>query len=109
MQIEGLDRAIWLFSLLFGGLTIYGACVQVRQPLYRKSCSLMIAGGAVLLAAIVVSLRGIVWDWAVALVGCAAICIAAYWNGRICGVVKLKHHLIRFLFCSILVVGFSQS
>lgn len=109
MEIEGLDRAIWLFSLLFGGLTIYGAFVQVRQPLYRKSCSLMIAGGFVLLAAIAVSMAGLIWDWAVALAGCAAICAAAYWNGRICGVIKFKHHLVRILFCSILVVGFSQS
>lgn len=109
MEIEGLDKAIWLFSFLFGALTIYGASIQVRQPLYHKSCGLMIAGGAVLLAAIGVSALGLVWDWAVALAGCAAICAAAYWNGRICGVIHWRHHLIRVLFCSILVVGFSQS
>ena len=98
MQIEGLDRAIWLFILLFGGLNVYGASVQVRQPPYRKSCSLMIAGGIVLLASIGVSLKGLVWDWVVALVGCAAICAAAYWNGRICGVINPRHHIVRILF-----------
>lgn len=109
MHLEGLDRAIWLFTLLFGGLTIYGAFVQLRQPPYRKSCSLMIAGGFVLLAAIGLSLKGIAWDWAAALAGSAVICAAAYWNGRICGVIHPRHHVIRILFCAILVLGFYQS
>lgn len=67
----------------------------------------MLAGGVVLLAAIGVSALGLVWDWAVALAGCIAICAAAWWNGRIAGALHWRHHFIRVLFCAILVAGFS--
>ncbi len=102
----GVDRLLWVLSVLFAVLSMYGAACQVRNPQFKQPCILMIAGGAVLIGAVAASLDGLPYDWPVALAGCAAICAAAMWNGKRCNNLHLKHHVLRIAFCLLVVVGF---
>ena len=104
-MLEGMDRLIWIVTVLFAVLNIYGAGVRVREPQFRAPCLVLIGGGLLLLAAVGASLKELFWDWAIALAGCALICAAAYWNGRRCGVIHFKHHAVRISFCLLLVLG----
>ena len=106
MSRLGVDRLIWILTVVFAMLNIYGAAFQARNPQYRAPCLLMLTGGVVLLGAVGTSLSEFTLDWVVALIGFAAICIAAYWNGKRCGVIHLRHHVIRIGFCILLLVGF---
>ena len=101
-----MDRLLWLVSVLFAALCMYGAACQLRNPLFRTPCWVMIGGGFVLMVAVAESLNGRSWDWPLAMAGCAAICIAAAWNGKRNGNLHLKHHVVRILFCGLLVAGY---
>ena len=106
MSTASVNWLIWILSVLFGMMNIYGASFRARDPQYRSPCLVMLAGSLVLLGSVGTSLVGFALDWVVALVGFTGICIGAYWNGRRCGVIHLRHHVIRIGFCLLLLVGF---
>lgn len=106
MSTAAVNWLIWILSVLFAMVNIYGAAFQARNPQYRAPCLVLLAGGLVLLGAVGTSLAGFALDWAVALAGFAGICVGAYWNGKRCGVILLRHHIIRIGICLLLLAGY---
>ncbi len=94
-------------SVLFGGLSTAAAFSQLKKEKKSGPAILMIAGSALLLAAVLCNILDQRADWAVALFGCAAICAAALRNGVKSGQVHIRHHIIRMALSLILVVGFA--
>lgn len=93
-------------SALFGLLSLVAAASQIireRKPFPAVAMGL---GSLVLLAAVACNIRAQGYDYAVALLGCAAICVAAVWNGLKSGQFHPQHHIIRLALSILLVLGF---
>ena len=93
-------------SVLFGGLSLFAAVVQLKAEKKSIQAVLMILGSAVLIAAVACNFAAVKSDYIIALLGSAAICAAAIWNGVKGRNFHIQHHVIRILLSLILVVGF---
>ena len=102
-----MQIALCIVSVLFCGLSATAAFSQLKGKQKPISALLMIAGSLLLLAAVTLNILGRRLDWAIALLGCAAICAAAIWNGKKSGQLHIQHHIIRIALSLILTVGFA--
>ena len=97
---------LWVVSALFGGLSLIASLSQMKGEEKPAAAGWMAAGSLMLLAAVGCGIGAKEFDFIVALVGCAAICAAAIWNGMKSGQFHLRHHIIRGLLSIALIVGF---
>ncbi len=97
-----------IVSVIFGGLSLIAAISQMQMRDDKKSTPavLMIIGSAMLISAVICNLAKQQFDFVLALIGCAAICIAAIYNGLKSGGFHIQHHIIRITLSIVLVVGF---
>lgn len=97
---------LWVVSVLFGGLSLVASVSQMRSEEKPVSAVVMAAGALMLLAAVGCGIGAKGFDFVLAIIGCAAICAAAIWNGVRSGRFHLLHHVIRILLSAALIVGF---
>lgn len=91
------------FALLTGVAGASQLCKGVR----REASLAMLAGAALLIAAVVCNLLSVTFDWLLAVAGSVLVFCSAFYNGRKSGEFHLRHHLIRFAICMVFVVGFA--
>ena len=98
---------LWIVSVLFGGLSLLAALVQWKSERKALPALLMAAGAVLLLAAVGCNMWGRRLDVLLALVGCAAVCATAVWNGLKSGRFHLSHHILRAAVSAALLTGFA--
>ena len=101
-----MQIVLCIASVLFGGLSLLAAAVQVKKEKKSLSAFLMAAGSLLLIAAVVCNILGLHVDFLLALFGCAAICAAAIWNGMKNDRLHPMHHVIRIALSILLLIGF---
>ncbi len=101
-----MQIVVCVVSVLFGALSLVAAVSQMKNEKKPFPGVLMSGGSVLLLAAAVVCLCELGWDWALALVGCVGICVAAMWNGIQSKNLHIQHHVVRIALSVLLVVGF---
>ena len=82
------------------------AISQMRAEKKSMSAILMIIGSVMLISAVICNLTKQQFDYILALVGCAAICVAAIRNGLKSGNLHIQHHIIRITLSLVLTIGF---
>lgn len=95
-----------IVSVIFGGLSLAAAISQMRDNKKSTPAVLMMIGSAVLISAVICSLAKQPFDFVLAFIGCAAICISAICNGLKSGAFHIQHHIIRITLSLILTAGF---
>lgn len=98
---------LWIISVLFGGLSLIAAAIQIKNEKKSPSALMMIIGSLLLIAAVVCNRIGQQWDFIPALLGCAAVCAAAILNGIKNGQLHIPHHVIRITLSVLLIIGFA--
>ena len=93
----------------FGGLSLFAAVYQLRTEKRSLSAALMIGGSLLLIAAVLLNLAKLQYDFVFALIGCTAICASAIRNGLKGGNFHIQHHIIRIVLSLVLVGGFVLS
>ena len=101
-----MNIALCIVSILFGGLSLLAAIVQIIAQKKAMPAIFMIAGSVVLICAAICNFAGLQFDFVLALVGCGAICFAAVLNGLKSGNFHVQHHIIRIAVSVILTIGF---
>lgn len=95
-----------IVSVLFGALSMVAAVSQIKSEKNSMPARVMIVGSALLIAAVICHLAGQKFDFIIALLGCAAICTAAIFNGVQGKQFHIQHHIIRIALSLLLVIGF---
>ncbi len=93
-------------SFLVGYLSLVAAISQIRDDKKSTPAVLMIIGSFMLISAVICNLAKQQFDFVLALIGCAVICIAAICNGLKSWSIHIQHHIIRITVSFILGVGF---
>ena len=101
-----MNAALCIVSILFGGLSLLAALVQIIAQKKPMPAIFMIAGSVVLISAAICNFAGLQFDFVLALVGCAAICFAAVRNGLKSGNFHIQHHIVRIAISLVLTIGF---
>ena len=101
-----MNVALCIVSILFGGLSLLAAIVQMIAQKKPMPAILMAVGSVILISAAVCNLAELQFDFVLALIGCGAICFAAVQNGLKSGNFHIRHHIIRIAVSVILTVGF---
>lgn len=101
-----MQIVLCIVSGLFGALSLVASVSQMQNEKKPFPGVLMSGGSVLLLAAAVVCLCGLGWDWALALAGCVGICAAAMWNGIHSKNLHMQHHIVRIALSLLLVIGF---
>lgn len=91
------------FALFTG---IAGAS-QLRNGIRREASLAILAGAALLIAAVVCNLFSVTFEWILAVAGSVLIFCSAFYNGKKGGQFHLRHHVIRLALCLVFVVGFA--
>ncbi len=76
-----MNGLLCIVSIFFGGLSLIAAISQMRGDKKSTPAVLMIIGSVMLISAVICNLAKQQFDFVLALIGCAAICIAAICNG----------------------------
>lgn len=95
-----------VISVAFGALSMTAALSRIKAKEGELSHVIMTVGSIFLIAAVVFNILKLGFDWILALIGTAMICIAAVWNGKRNGNFHIQHHIIRIALSSVLVIGF---
>lgn len=90
----------------YGILSITAAAAGMNSDGRKYTHITMLVGGALMIAAAVVCLFHEQTDFPLAVIGGAAICVAAFINGKCGKDFHLSHHIIRLVFTLILAFGF---
>lgn len=101
-----MNVVLCIISTIFGGLSLIAAISQMRAEKKSMSAILMIAGSVMLISAVICNLIKRQFDYVLALIGCAAICVAAIRNGIKSGNFHIQHHIIRIALSLVLTIGF---
>lgn len=101
-----MNIALCIVSILFGGLSLLAATVQIIAQKKPMPAIIMIIGSVILISAAICNFAGLQFDFVLALVGCGAICFAAVRNGLKSGNFHVQHHIIRIAVSVILTIGF---
>lgn len=91
------------FAILTGIAGASQLCKNVR----REASLAMLAGAALLVAAVACNLFSVTFDWLLAVAGSVLIFCSAFYNGKKGGGFHLQHHVIRLALCLVFVVGFA--
>ena len=101
-----MDIALCVVSILFGGLSLLAAIVQIIAEKKPMPAILMIIGSVILISAAICNFAGQQFDFVLALIGCTAVCFAAVRNGLKSGNFHIQHHIIRIAVSVVLTIGF---
>ena len=101
-----MNIVLCIVSILFGGLSLIAAISQMKAEKKSMSAVLMIVGSVMLISAVICNFTKQQFDYILALVGCAAICVAAIRNGLKSGNLHIQHHIIRITLSLVLTIGF---
>ena len=101
-----MNVVLCIISIIFGGLSLIASISQIRTEKKSMSAVLMIIGSIMLISAVICNLAKQQFDFLLALIGCAAICAAAIYNGLKSGNFHIQHHIIRITLSLVLIVGF---
>ena len=101
-----MNIALCIISILFGGLSLIAAIVQIIAQKKPMPAILMIIGSVILISAAICNFAEQQFDFILALVGCTAICFAAVRNGLKSGNFHIQHHIIRIAVSLVLTIGF---
>ena len=101
-----MNIALCIASILFGGLSLLAAIVQVIAEKKPMPAILMMIGSVILISAAICNFAAQQFDFILALVGCTAICLAAVRNGLKSGNFHIQHHIIRIAVSLVLTIGF---
>lgn len=103
--MQPLRIAVCVAAALFSLLCLTAAGSQVvKAP--KPSHIVMALGSIFLLCAVLANALGSSLDWLAALLAGGLLCGAAIQNGRSSGSFHPSHHILRALFCLLLVLGF---
>jgi len=91
----------------FAILTGVAAASQLRKGVRREASFSMLAGAALLIAAVVCNLLSVTFDWLLAVGGSVLVFCSAFYNGKKGGEFHLQHHVIRLALCMVFVAGFA--
>lgn len=91
----------------FAVLTGIAAISQLRSGARREAALTMLAGAALLIAAVVCGVLSVWIDWLLAVAGSVMIFCSAFYNGRKGGDFHLRHHVIRLGLCMVFILGFA--
>ena len=101
-----MNIALCIVSILFGGLSLIAAIVQICAEKKPMPAILMVVGSVILISAAICNLAAQQVDFVLSLIGCTAICFAAIQNGLKSGNFHIQHHIIRIAISLILTIGF---
>ncbi len=102
-----MNVVLCIVSILFGGLSLIAAVSQIKNDKSSVPAVSMMIGSVILISAVICNLAKQQADFVLALIGCAAICIAAICNGLKSKTLHIQHHIIRITLSLILVIGFA--
>lgn len=92
-------------AALYGLLSAVAAIAGLKQNKKGDTAAMMIFGGCLMIAAAIVCVLDLKFDWINALCGSILISLAAFINGKR-SELHLKHHIIRAAVEIALVIGF---
>ncbi|MCH5278558.1 MAG: hypothetical protein J1E60_02085 [Christensenellaceae bacterium] len=92
--------------ILYALLSMAAAIHQMKTERRMDTPVVMLFGATALVAAAVLQLFTWQYDWIIAIIGGAIICMAAYLNGKRGGNFHASHHIVRFVVTALFVVGF---
>ncbi len=101
-----LQILLWVVCGGFAVLTGVAAVSQLRSGTRRGAALAMLAGAALLIAAVICGIFGLSFDWLLAAAGSVLIFCSAFYNGKKGGEFHLRHHVIRLGLCLVFVIGF---
>ena len=101
-----MNIVLCIVSILFGGLSLFAAVSQMRTEKKPMPALVMLLGSVALISAAGCNLEKLPFDFVLALLGCAAICAAAIYNGLKGKNFHIQHHIIRIALSILLTVGF---
>ena len=101
-----MNIVLCIVSVMFGGLSLTAAVIQMRADKKSTPAVLMIIGSVMLISAAVCNFTKQQFDFILALIGCTGICAAAICNGLKSGNFHIQHHVIRITLSLALVIGF---
>lgn len=93
-------------AALYALLSVFAAGVQFKTAKRKDTPLLMMGGGVLVLAAVVLQLVPVSFSWAAMLFGGVLISVAALLNGKRSGILYPAHHIIRACLTAALTVGF---
>ena len=96
--------ALYIVTAAYALLSAAAAATQLRMGKSRDTSLVMLGGGVLLLAAVLLDGMGLPLAWAVALGGGAMICAAALVNGKRAEFHAL-HHVVRAILTAVIVLG----
>lgn len=93
-------------AALYALLSVFAAIVQCKSVKKKDAPLLMMGGGLLVLAAVILQLVPVPFAWAVLLSGGVLISAAALLNGKRSGTLHAAHHIVRACLTVALTVGF---
>ena len=93
-------------AALYALLSIFAAIVQCKSAKKKDAPLMMLGGGMLVLAAVLLQLLSVPFSWVVLLLGGVLISVAALLNGKRSGNLHITHHIIRACLTVALTVGF---
>ncbi len=101
-----MKYALYVLAGLYAVLSVIAALTQLKTAKKKDAPVLMLSGGFLLAAAVVLQVAFGFWGWLPALIGGAMVSIAAYLNGSRSGKLHISHHIVRAVFTAALIIGF---
>lgn len=101
-----MNVVLCVVSFVFGALSLIAAIGQMRAEKEFLRAAIMIAGSVLLISAVICNLVKQQFDFVLALIGCATICVAAILNGLKSGNFHIQHHIVRVAISLVLIIGF---
>ena len=101
-----MNVVLYIISFGFGVLSLIAATSQMRSEKELMPAIIMIVGSVLLISAVLCNLAKQQFDFVLALVGCATICVAAIFNGLKSGNFHIQHHIVRVAISLVLIIGF---
>lgn len=102
-----MKTLLCIISVIFGGLSMVAAIVQMRtEKKILMSAAIMAVGAALLIIAVIFNIVAQKLDFLIAICGCAGICASAIHNGIKSGNFHIRHHVVRITLSLILIAGF---
>lgn len=98
--------ALWVVCGGFAVLTGIAGASQLRKGVRREASLAMLAGAALLIAAVVCNLLSATFDWPLAAGGSVLVICSALYNGKKSGEFHFWHHITRLGLCLLFVAGF---
>lgn len=100
-----MKYVLCIFVVLYALLTMTAAVYQAKTAPRKDTAAMMLCGGMLLIAAAILQIFDWYYDWVIAIIGGALICIAAFLNGKRGEQFHPSHHIVRAAFTILLLTG----